>query len=1316
MANVTQTIPSYTAGISQQPDEVKVPGQVNIAKNVFPDITEGLMKRPGTKFIKQLDSAGTATDSQDAGKWFHYYRDETEQYLGQISRTGDINMWKCSDGSVVNVNYVGSSSALSTYLTHTNDQDLQTLTLNDYTYITNRTKTTAMSSTKEASRPDEAFIDLKKVAYSSQYSLNIFNQDGSNDNHFTTTTTATRIRVELIKSSNNYCDANGFMLDHAGRTSATIRCDNSSGDGRDAYAPNVGTRIFSINSNSSLTDDSAAGGVKADSSNTSTAYNYTVSVYNSSNQGSQTGRSNLYFRITTTGQSVPFTDSSGPDDSQATTYQARYTTTNDLLHGGEGWLTGDSFHVWLKDGYYKVIIEETSESKIQANLGLIRPTPTSFDTKTTVTAESILGALQAAITETPQVIIAIDHNTINRSVDSNPHTITLPNHGLSTGDKVVYTWTNSQGTGITYTPVSDYSSGHITPAVNTPTEFWVIPDGTDRIKLASSESNANAGTQLYITGDGNTGQQIQVPYITGWNPTAIKIIGNGIYISNSGNFNISTSVGELLNVLTDSVKDIADLPQQCKHGYVVKVANSEAEEDDYYVKFFGNNDRDGEGVWEECAKPGTDIEIDPGTMPLVLIRTENGEFTLTALNGANITGNQKTIATSSISASDGHITINSHGYSSGDKVWYYKNNGEAWKAGGSYPSNDPQPYWIRVIDVNTVSLAYSQEEAENANGMYYVFTAGTGNNNQYLLSNASNQLTDLFAPKWDNAQVGDTSVDGTNPRPSFIGKTINKMMFFRNRFVLLSDENVIMSRPGDFYNFWAKSAIAFTGTDPIDISCSSEYPAIIYDGIQVNSGLVLFTKNQQFMLTTDSDVLSPLTAKINFISAYNFNHNTNPFSLGTTIGFLENVGEHSRFMEMARVLREGEPDVIEQSKVVSKLLDKDLNIISASKENGFIAFSEKDKHILYCYKYFNTSDKRAHQAWFTWDFEKDIQYHFIIDDYLYIVVDDHSKCMLLRLDFKRHSDTPKIYQGNIFVPEDIERTYLDYAVTVDIPESYYPSTPDATGVSYSKAANSTLVTISLNNHGYSIGQKVRAKANVNAYVDKEIIASGFTPNSFKYNDTWLNSNSSAQTGTTDVTGQISPYNPTTNKTTYPLPANWWTFEQSEDDMVVYANRGQELGWFDGPSGFTGDISISNGNFVVDGDWHDLKVTLGIPYEMEVELPKIYTTSIQGDSVRSDTRSSLVLHRAKLNLGASGFFQTILTRKGKPTYTEDHEAPIADNYEANEPAYNLLQTKVIPIYDRNTNTTLTLKSNHPSPLTLYSMTWEGNYTNKFYSSV
>ena len=60
-----------------------------------------------------------------------------------MSRTGDVRMWKCSDGTPVPVVYDGGSgssteSKLKLYLNHSKDDDVQTLTINDYTYLTNR--------------------------------------------------------------------------------------------------------------------------------------------------------------------------------------------------------------------------------------------------------------------------------------------------------------------------------------------------------------------------------------------------------------------------------------------------------------------------------------------------------------------------------------------------------------------------------------------------------------------------------------------------------------------------------------------------------------------------------------------------------------------------------------------------------------------------------------------------------------------------------------------------------------------------------------------------------------------------------------------------------------------------------------------------------------------------------------------------------------------------------------------------------------------------------------------------------------------------
>ena len=63
MASITQKISSVNGGISQQPDELKIPGQVVSAKNVLPDVTHGLQKRVRSKLVSTLNS-------QVHGKWF----------------------------------------------------------------------------------------------------------------------------------------------------------------------------------------------------------------------------------------------------------------------------------------------------------------------------------------------------------------------------------------------------------------------------------------------------------------------------------------------------------------------------------------------------------------------------------------------------------------------------------------------------------------------------------------------------------------------------------------------------------------------------------------------------------------------------------------------------------------------------------------------------------------------------------------------------------------------------------------------------------------------------------------------------------------------------------------------------------------------------------------------------------------------------------------------------------------------------------------------------------------------------------------------
>ena len=75
-----------------------------------------------------------------------------------------------------------------------------------------------------------------------------------------------------------------------------------------------------------------------------------------------------------------------------------------------------------------------------------------------------------------------------------------------------------------------------------------------------------------------------------------------------------------MRVFQKTVNDVSRLPVQCRHGYIVKVSNARiSDEDDYYLRFEGNDNLDGSGSWVECAKPG--ILKSLTNMPLVIQRT-----------------------------------------------------------------------------------------------------------------------------------------------------------------------------------------------------------------------------------------------------------------------------------------------------------------------------------------------------------------------------------------------------------------------------------------------------------------------------------------------------------------------------------------------------------------------------------------------------------------------------------------------------------------------------------------------------------------------
>ena len=121
--------------------------------------------------------------------------------------------------------------------------------------------------------------------------------------------------------------------------------------------------------------------------------------------------------------------------------------------------------------------------------------------------------------------------------------------------------------------------------------------------------------------------------------------------------------------------------------------------------------------------------------------------------------------------------------------------------------------------------------------------------------------------------------------------------------------------------------------------------------------------------------------------------------------------------------------------------------------------------------------------------------------------------------------------------------------------------------------------------------------------------------------------------------------------------------------------------------------------------------------MKVDLPTIYVSRLEGEAYRSDSRANTIIHRVKFGFGPIGLYKTELDVVGKNLFTKEFEVTNANTYVANTAAIredNKLYT--VPIYARNTNANLTIKSEHPAPADILYMTWEGAYNNNFYTRV
>lgn len=298
-----------------------------------------------------------------------------------------------------------------------------------------------------------------------------------------------------------------------------------------------------------------------------------------------------------------------------------------------------------------------------------------------------------------------------------------------------------------------------------------------------------------------------------------------------------------------------------------------------------------------------------------------------------------------------------------------------------------------------------------------------------------------FGPvTWEDRLVGDLE---TNPNASFIGQQINNIFFYRNRLGLLSNEAVILSKAGDYFNFWVTTALTVTDDDPIDITASSVRPVNLRYVRPISVGLVLFSDTEQFILTTDADILSPKTAKINELSSYECDPGVEAVNLGTTLGFISKTPLFTRFHELTNIGKDVPPNLYEQTKIVPELIPSTVDSMIASPALSIVSLGTTDSSTIYQYRFLEQASGQRPSTWYKWQLTGTLLDQFFDVNTYYATVKNGSNVYVQSFDLTQSSE-----EGYLTLPTG-EKTdvcldlwninpYRTYNSSTDVTRIYLP--------------------------------------------------------------------------------------------------------------------------------------------------------------------------------------------------------------------------------------------------------------------------------------
>lgn len=269
----------------------------------------------------------------------------------------------------------------------------------------------------------------------------------------------------------------------------------------------------------------------------------------------------------------------------------------------------------------------------------------------------------------------------------------------------------------------------------------------------------------------------------------------------------------------------------------------------------------------------------------------------------------------------------------------------------------------------------------------------------HLVNTGLNAFT-LSEIGWSDRLVGD---DDSNPLPSFIGKTLNNIFFHKNRLGLLTDDTVLFSEAGQFFNFFRTTVRTLLDSDPIDVSAASTRISKLSSAVGFQENLILFADRGQFVVKS-GDTLTSKSIAISPVTNYDVDTTAEPLGLGAYIYF---PAPRGNYMGIREFRLDATSSTFDSEDITSQIpayipAGTTTKLVASSTENIICVYSQgaTATRTLYIYKFYWSGNEKVISSWSKFTFAMDIHGVEFMNSKLYIVGNKRMKAILCSINME----------------------------------------------------------------------------------------------------------------------------------------------------------------------------------------------------------------------------------------------------------------------------------------------------------------------------